>query len=86
MYNSGFRVYAKNINLEMITVLQNTDLEIGKFHIYLKQDTKYTHVEKICAIINNPFNHTEPNVSQPTNIFRNVRYLEISEWQHFRLT
>ena len=66
MFNSGFSVYVKNLNLKMITVLHITKLEIkstltSEFHTYKTRQTIYTQ-RKICNIINDPFNHTEPKL------------------------
>lgn len=66
MFNSGFSVYIKNLNLKMITVLHITKLEIkstliSEFHTYKTRHRLCTQ-RKICNIINNPFNHTEPKL------------------------
>lgn len=53
VYNSGFIVYVKNLNLKIVTVLQI--IKPTRF-IHKTGHVKSIHVEKICNFIKNPFN------------------------------
>ena len=66
MFNSGLSFCIKNLNLKIVTVLHITKLEIklpliSEFHTYKARQTIYTQ-RKICNIINDPLNHTEPKL------------------------
>ena len=66
MFNSGLSFCIKNLNLKMVTVLHIAKLEIklpliSEFHTYKARQTIYTQ-RKICNIINDPLNHTEPKL------------------------